>query len=137
MKTYCVTMPWQTLKNSTDCGVFLMRHMETYKGERKNWDTQFKSEDQAGHQEQLVRLRIKYADAILTSHVNEKRNFVVKESKFLYNKLAGQGLLKAIIESSKKKPKARHIKKGTVLFPEDDADDVNANADDDVAKTKE
>jgi len=27
-------MPWKTNKNKTDCGVFVMRHMETYKGEQ-------------------------------------------------------------------------------------------------------
>ncbi|XP_042063075.1 uncharacterized protein LOC121806959 isoform X2 [Salvia splendens] len=28
-------MPWRTVDNVEDCGVFLMRHMETYKGERE------------------------------------------------------------------------------------------------------
>ncbi|KAK1364384.1 hypothetical protein POM88_039945 [Heracleum sosnowskyi] len=105
MKTIYLTMPCQTLQNNTDCGVFLMRHMETYKGDKKKWDTQFKEEGQLGQREQLVRLRIKYTDAMLTSHINEKRNFVIRESNFLYKKLAGKGLLKAIVESSKKKTK--------------------------------
>lgn len=123
-------MTWQALQNNTDCGVFLIRHMETYKGDRKNWETQLKSEKQKGHQEQLVRLRIKYASAILTSHVNEKREFVMKESNILDKKLAGKGLLKAIIESGKKKTGGKNVKKGTVLFPEEPADD------DAVAETK-
>ncbi|KAK1392418.1 hypothetical protein POM88_011474 [Heracleum sosnowskyi] len=36
MKTIYLTMPWQTLQNNTDYGVFLMRHMETYKRDTKN-----------------------------------------------------------------------------------------------------
>ncbi|KAK1360718.1 hypothetical protein POM88_045192 [Heracleum sosnowskyi] len=51
MKTIYLTMPWQTLQNNTDCGVFLMRHMETYKGDKKKWDTQFKEEGQPGQRE--------------------------------------------------------------------------------------
>ena len=32
-------MPWQTSCNSTDCGIFVMRHMETFKGDPKKWDS--------------------------------------------------------------------------------------------------
>lgn len=35
-------MPWKTLTNYKDCGIFLMRHMETYKGDVKHWVTDFK-----------------------------------------------------------------------------------------------
>ena len=34
-----ISMEWQTKKNSTNCGIFLMRHMETYKGDRRTWET--------------------------------------------------------------------------------------------------
>lgn len=54
----------------------------------------------------------------------------MKESNILDKKLAGKGLLKAIIESRKKKTWGKHVKKGTVLFPEEPADD------DAVAETK-
>ncbi|WOG92982.1 hypothetical protein DCAR_0312261 [Daucus carota subsp. sativus] len=37
-RTY-LTMPWQTSWNSTDCGIFVMRHMETFKGDPKKWDS--------------------------------------------------------------------------------------------------
>lgn len=39
MITTLVKMAWQTLQNNTDCAVFLMRHMKTYKGDTKNWNT--------------------------------------------------------------------------------------------------
>uniref|UniRef100_A0A251VEI3 Ulp1 protease family, C-terminal catalytic domain-containing protein n=1 Tax=Helianthus annuus TaxID=4232 RepID=A0A251VEI3_HELAN len=35
-------MSWQTEKNFVDCGVFAMRHMETYTGKhvsKKEWDS--------------------------------------------------------------------------------------------------
>ncbi|WOG86496.1 hypothetical protein DCAR_0205707 [Daucus carota subsp. sativus] len=38
LKPCYLSMPWQTTKNSTDCGIFLMRHMETFKGDHKNWN---------------------------------------------------------------------------------------------------
>ncbi|KAK1380013.1 hypothetical protein POM88_026757 [Heracleum sosnowskyi] len=120
METSYLTMPWQTLQNVTDCGVFLMRHMETYKGDAKNWETQLKAEKKGNLQKgQLDKLRIKYAHAILTSHVNEKREFVIKESNLFYNKLAGEGLLKLVMESSQKKhPRKRNIE-GTRLFEDE------------------
>ncbi|WOG86461.1 hypothetical protein DCAR_0205667 [Daucus carota subsp. sativus] len=39
MKPTYLNMPWQTRNNSIDCGVFLMRHMESYKGDLKSWTT--------------------------------------------------------------------------------------------------
>ncbi|XP_063944611.1 uncharacterized protein LOC135151054 [Daucus carota subsp. sativus] len=44
MKPRFVKMPWQTTDNSTDCGIFLMRHMETFKGDVKNWNTDLTEE---------------------------------------------------------------------------------------------
>ncbi|MFS7943085.1 hypothetical protein Hanom_Chr06g00496181 [Helianthus anomalus] len=38
-------MPWRTKNNVIDCGVFLMRHMETYKGVAgKGWECGFSNE---------------------------------------------------------------------------------------------
>ncbi|MFS7982050.1 hypothetical protein Hanom_Chr10g00958161 [Helianthus anomalus] len=34
-----LNFPWQTLYNGVDCGIFLMRHMETLKGTSvREWD---------------------------------------------------------------------------------------------------
>lgn len=70
-----------------------------------------------GQKVQLDSLRTKYANAILTSHMNEKRAIVLEESKALYNKIAGQGLMKIVLEASSKKHKTRNIEE-TVLFPD-------------------
>ncbi|WOH00490.1 hypothetical protein DCAR_0519854 [Daucus carota subsp. sativus] len=38
-------MRWQTKENGIDCGVFAMRHMETYfGGGSRNWDAKFAPE---------------------------------------------------------------------------------------------
>lgn len=66
-------MEWMTKKNYTDCGVFLMRHMETYKGEDVdgwNVDIEPESEYSDDQQIQLDDLRKKYVTKILTSDMN-------------------------------------------------------------------
>ncbi|KAK1389185.1 hypothetical protein POM88_017363 [Heracleum sosnowskyi] len=66
---------------------------------------------------QLDRLRTMYTNAILTSNMNEKREFVLKESKLFYNKIAGQGLLKVVIAGSSRKAKSRKTEE-SVYFPD-------------------
>ncbi|CAI9296535.1 unnamed protein product [Lactuca saligna] len=53
-------MPWRTINNNIDCGVFTMRHMETYMGGSMNeFKAGFKNESSA-QDDQLVKLRTKY-----------------------------------------------------------------------------
>ncbi|WOH14714.1 hypothetical protein DCAR_0934236 [Daucus carota subsp. sativus] len=56
VKPMYMIMPWQTFSNYKDCGIFLMRHMETYKGDTKNWITDLKAES--------VSILYKYFDLI-------------------------------------------------------------------------
>ncbi|KAI3751014.1 hypothetical protein L2E82_22004 [Cichorium intybus] len=77
-------MEWTTKYNNIDCGVFLMRHMETYKGEDLDkWDIGFEAEyeDNDDQQNQLDEMRKKYVTKILTWDLN-----VVKPS--IYEMLA-------------------------------------------------
>lgn len=37
-------MGWQPLTNSVDCGVFVMRHVETYMGNLYTWKVGLRSE---------------------------------------------------------------------------------------------
>ncbi|KAI3742531.1 hypothetical protein L1987_60216 [Smallanthus sonchifolius] len=39
-----LSFKWSTSENSNDCGIFLMRHMECYKGISKQWDCGFEPE---------------------------------------------------------------------------------------------
>lgn len=41
LKPAYLTMPWQTENNANDRGIFLKRHMETYKSDPKIWVTNF------------------------------------------------------------------------------------------------
>ena len=123
-----MTMEWQTKENATDCGIFLMRHMETYKGDRKSWDTKFKNEGvciyiynyflsmqyllvsliffilklQIGQYNQMIRLRAKYNTAILSSNLNARKDDVLTEAHELFNEAAEKKLLQLVIENSAK-----------------------------------
>ncbi|CAH1435616.1 unnamed protein product [Lactuca virosa] len=63
-------MTWKTRGNSNDCGIFLMRHMETYKGGAlAQWTCGFKMET-VEQIYQLRKLRRRYCLKILLSEVN-------------------------------------------------------------------
>nr|XP_017225085.1 PREDICTED: uncharacterized protein LOC108201304 [Daucus carota subsp. sativus] len=85
-RTY-LTMPWQTSWNSTDCGIFVMRHMETFKGDPKKWDSGL-AEEGIIQDHQLRRLRIKYNTAILSSGLNAFQRGIVDEAAKLAEKAA-------------------------------------------------
>ncbi|KAJ0683436.1 hypothetical protein HanPI659440_Chr16g0658261 [Helianthus annuus] len=79
-------MPWRTKHNVIDCGVFLMRHMETYKGVAgKGWECGFLNEcTDAGEitykqRKEIDDLRHKYITKMLLSDANEYRSFVESE----------------------------------------------------------
>ncbi|KAK1369475.1 hypothetical protein POM88_035567 [Heracleum sosnowskyi] len=99
LKPSYLTMPWQTTKNSKDCGIFLMRHMETYKGDTKTWETRFR-EEKHGQVAQIIKMRVKYNNAILSSKLNEKRQPIMEEGLKLYNEAAANRVLNLVIQSS-------------------------------------
>ena len=76
-------MKWRTKENDTDCGVFLMRHMEVYMGDKTtNWDCGFWKENDRSHQLfQLNTLRAKYLTKILLCEINMHRKKVVNQSE--------------------------------------------------------
>ncbi|KAL8210949.1 hypothetical protein R6Q57_005386 [Mikania cordata] len=75
-------MPWRTSHNHVDCGVFLMRHMETFQGnDKKKYDAGFALEEDKLQKKQLVGLRRKYAAKILLHDVNEAKSVVLTEMK--------------------------------------------------------
>ncbi|KAJ0440083.1 hypothetical protein HanHA300_Chr16g0632491 [Helianthus annuus] len=76
-------MPWRTKHNVIDCGVFLMRHMETYKGVAgKGWECGFSNEcTDAGEitykqHKEIDDLRHKYIAKMLLSDANTYISFV-------------------------------------------------------------
>ena len=75
-------MPWRTSENVEDCGVFLMRHMETYKGEREGcWNCGLKKSSSGV----LQSLRAKYCSALMLAN-NSHRSFKNKQVTEAYYK---------------------------------------------------
>lgn len=66
-------MKWRTVDTNNDSGIFVMRHMETYKGEMvSRYDAGFEKE--CGPQAvQLLKFRFKYLTKILLSVYNNWR----------------------------------------------------------------
>ncbi|MFS7973004.1 putative papain-like cysteine peptidase superfamily [Helianthus anomalus] len=71
---------WATKGNSVDCGVFAMRHMETWFGEiNLKWDSGFPIEH-TPKIAYLTRLRKKYAVKFVCSHANTLRDEVMAQA---------------------------------------------------------
>ncbi|KAJ0748571.1 hypothetical protein HanOQP8_Chr05g0202581 [Helianthus annuus] len=75
-------MDWRTKNNGVDCGVFTMRHMETYKGDQKPWVTGFVKEDEVNNRpnSQLHLLRHRYLSKIILSEHNMHRQDKIKKA---------------------------------------------------------
>ncbi|KAL8259002.1 hypothetical protein R6Q59_026955 [Mikania micrantha] len=80
-KIHRLAMPWRTEFNTVDCGVFLMRHMETYKGCLLNWECGLCGENEVNNLQklQLNDLRKKYVTKIILHDLNERFDWVTKD----------------------------------------------------------
>lgn len=64
--TNLVPLPWRTLLNPADAGVYVMRHMETFFGDsQKDWECGLNAKGAKGSKN-LGMLRIKYMRSMLT-----------------------------------------------------------------------
>lgn len=71
-------MPWRDAVNKRDCGIFTMRHMESYKGQKsKEWGCGLRKGDTA----QLELLRVQYLHTLCTSDLNIHRLTVMERAK--------------------------------------------------------
>lgn len=75
LKPVVLKMPLQTVDNHIDCGVFSMRHMETYTGNACRWYSGLRTEME-NQKSILDKLRIIYSNHIMTWAENEKRAVV-------------------------------------------------------------
>ena len=74
-----LNMHWRTKENVTDCGVFTMRHMETYMGGGAHgWLTGLAQESPV-QDRKLFDLRKKYVTKMLLSENNKRKEFVEAE----------------------------------------------------------
>nr|GMD16039.1 uncharacterized protein LOC109158392 [Ipomoea batatas] len=80
-----VDMSWKESENYIDCGLFVMRHMETYKGTLKKWNPGFRKKASL-NEDFLIGLRTRYAATIIRWRANTLKNIVIKKTKLLYNK---------------------------------------------------
>nr|GMC64165.1 uncharacterized protein LOC109158392 [Ipomoea batatas] len=80
-----VDMSWKESENYIDCGLFVMRHMEIYKGTLKKWNPGFKKKARL-NEDFLIGLRARYAATIIRWRANILKNIVIKKTKLLYNK---------------------------------------------------
>ncbi|MFS7966949.1 hypothetical protein Hanom_Chr09g00780011 [Helianthus anomalus] len=73
-------MDWRTTSNVIDCGIFAMRHMETYMGQMTDWGCGLAKEDAPNElqQKQLNDLRMKYTVKKPAASQIENRKEVVK-----------------------------------------------------------
>ncbi|KAL9681085.1 hypothetical protein QQ045_012866 [Rhodiola kirilowii] len=76
-----IDLSWQTEFFFTDCGIFTMRHTETYKGgATTNWKCGLVNESEE-QTEQLMALRDTYLNVILRSHLNARREKVLQRAR--------------------------------------------------------
>lgn len=85
-------MPWRNETNKIDCGVFAMRHLETYKGDGlKNWKCGIKP----NNLKQLRFMRAKYCAAILSADSNIRAVRNKAEASLFYRMLSQDGPISA------------------------------------------
>nr|GMD16228.1 uncharacterized protein LOC109158392 [Ipomoea batatas] len=80
-----VDMSWKESENYIDCGLYVMRHMETYNGTLKKWNPGFRKKASL-NEDFLIGLRARYAATIIRWRANTLKNIVIKKTKLLYNK---------------------------------------------------
>ena len=81
-------MPWRDTKNKYDCGIYVMRHMETYRGGGlKTWRSGLKK----SNDRQLKFLRAKYCAAIINADSNTLKDQHLKSANLFYRKSCTQG----------------------------------------------
>ncbi|KAL4575531.1 hypothetical protein LXL04_022378 [Taraxacum kok-saghyz] len=86
LKPIRAKMPCRTKDNKYDCGIYVMRHMEDYVGQKaKDWDCGI-PKDLSKQESTLRMLRKKYLCRILTSDINNSKNEVIKEYEEFYSR---------------------------------------------------
>ncbi|KAJ0642715.1 putative Ulp1 protease family catalytic domain, papain-like cysteine peptidase superfamily [Helianthus annuus] len=98
IKPVRMEMKRRTKDNDSDCGIFCMRHMECYNGEEvEKWDCGFHEEYEepaiidkgkthvSKQKAQLEDLRRKFITKILLHDINERKDFVIEDSKKFRN----------------------------------------------------
>ncbi|XP_071716702.1 uncharacterized protein [Rutidosis leptorrhynchoides] len=84
-------LKWGTRKNVVDCGIFVMRHMETFAGGHlSRWDCDICEENRA-QKFILTKLRKKYVTKLLLSNENKQKTKVLLDARSYANSLKALG----------------------------------------------
>ncbi|GKC31227.1 hypothetical protein Tco_1038521, partial [Tanacetum coccineum] len=71
---------WGTDENNTDCGVFLMMHMENYNGENaRNWNPKFPTNEE-GNRYDLIKMRMRFAAKMPSHEINIHHEEISKQA---------------------------------------------------------
>ncbi|KAI3744508.1 hypothetical protein L1987_57591 [Smallanthus sonchifolius] len=85
-----VEMPWRMLHNKVDCGIFAMRHMETFIGST-TWQCGFDPEKELEKQtRQITELRYKYVSMILLLDLNNFKDQLLEYAKEFSKSMEGR-----------------------------------------------
>ncbi|CAI9271372.1 unnamed protein product [Lactuca saligna] len=104
-----MNISWLVEKAGTECGIYLMRHMETYMGEYEGrWECGLTGKMPADVSA-TIKLRIKYMARLLTSDFNKFKNMIVKDIEAFrkLDILEQDMLLRESAENRKKKRKTK------------------------------
>ncbi|KAH6778314.1 hypothetical protein C2S51_009626 [Perilla frutescens var. frutescens] len=74
-------MNWRDIENNNYCGVYTMRHMETYMGQSsKAWNCNLEK----GNVSQMNVLCMEYCASILSSSLNDKASSIERNTKSIF-----------------------------------------------------
>ncbi|GKD09637.1 hypothetical protein Tco_1189322, partial [Tanacetum coccineum] len=104
---------WGTEENNTDCGVFLMMHMENYNGENvRNWNLEFLTEEE-GNRYDIIKMRMRFAAKMLSYeisiHCEEMSKQALEFAGRNKEKKAREALIKEAIRVKKEKQKSERV----------------------------
>ncbi|XP_071688690.1 uncharacterized protein [Rutidosis leptorrhynchoides] len=76
-----ISLPWKTIDNVVDCGVFAMFHMDMFKARSENEWSDVLVPESAEQKNQLRKLRIRYASKILSHDLNIHAEQMLRNAK--------------------------------------------------------
>lgn len=75
-------LKWMTKDEKIDCGLYMLLHMELYKGQRTSkWITGLYPENHINHREQMDNLRARIATKISLHDINNLKNKMSKYAR--------------------------------------------------------
>ncbi|CAI9304483.1 unnamed protein product [Lactuca saligna] len=107
IKASVMKMTWKVEKEGSDCGVYLMRHMESYMGENEGrWDCGFTRKKQTDLLA-LNNLRIKYMARLMKSEYKKHKSMLEKDAE-AYERLDPLHILAIMNEVKEIREKQKH-----------------------------